>query len=72
MAKNMSWKLSWLRALSGLSINLASGWYGARKKSQSMNTTGLWTINANIQLLTGVVLVVVLLLYVAYRLTVRR
>lgn len=37
-----------------------------------MNTTGLWTINANIQLLTGVVLVVVLLLYVAYRLTVRR
>ena len=25
----MTWKSSWLRALSGLSINLASGWYGA-------------------------------------------
>lgn len=25
----MSWKLAWLNALSGLSINLASGWYGA-------------------------------------------
>jgi hypothetical protein len=37
-----------------------------------MNTTGLWTINANIQLLTGVVLLVLLLLYVAYRLTPRR
>ncbi|MEK7141468.1 MAG: hypothetical protein AAB800_02890 [Patescibacteria group bacterium] len=25
----MSWKSAWLGALSGLSINLASGWFGA-------------------------------------------
>lgn len=25
----MNWKLAWLSALSGLSINLASGWFGA-------------------------------------------
>lgn len=37
-----------------------------------MNTTGLWTINANVQLLTGVILMVVLLLYIAYRLTPKR
>ena len=34
-----------------------------------MNTTGLWTINANIQILTGIVLIVLLLLYIAYKLT---
>lgn len=34
-----------------------------------MNTTGLWTINANIQMLTGIILIVLLLLYIAYKLT---
>ena len=32
-----------------------------------MNPTGLWQINANIQVVTALLLVVLLLFYIAYR-----
>lgn len=34
-----------------------------------MNTIGLWTINANIQLVTALLLIVILLMYIAYKLS---
>jgi len=37
-----------------------------------MNPTGLWQINANIQVVTAFLLVVILLFYIAYRLSSRK
>ncbi len=34
-----------------------------------MNPTGFWQINANIQLLTALILIVVFLMYIAYKLS---
>jgi len=34
-----------------------------------MTPTGFWQINANIQTLTALILIMLLLLYIAYRLT---
>ena len=34
-----------------------------------MNLTGLWAMNANIQLLTALILILILLVYIAFKLS---